>query len=226
MVMVIECFWETYFDLNTFEEDVSHVLEFFWEWSFDIDTFEADWSHSSDAGQSFDIECKFEEVFFEFLPNDKLHLLAFNLWVEDEVLKLLEIFECDLPSTDKVYLFGFKFSTLTSSIIIILEIFWGIAFDSNTFEEDLSHSIDTEHSIDFDCWVEAYFLELLPSDKVHSFDFDFWVEEEFSKLLETFECDLSSTSDKVHSIDLDLWLSHSTDEVNSFDFEFGVEEEF
>ena len=123
MVMVIECFWETYFDLNTFEEDVSHVLEFFWEWSFDTDTFEADWSHSSDAGQSFDIECKFEEVFFEFLPDDKLYLLAFNLWVEDEVLKLLEIFECDLPSTDKVYLFGFEFSTPTSSMVIFLEIF-------------------------------------------------------------------------------------------------------
>ena len=76
-------------------------------------------------------------------------------------------------STDNVYLFGFEFSTPTSSLVIVLKIFWGSSFDSNTFEEGLSHSIDTWHSFDFDCWVEVDFLELLPSDKVHSFDFDF-----------------------------------------------------
>ena len=129
-------------------------------------------------------------------------------------------------STDNVYLFGFEFSTPTSSLVIVLKIFWGSSFDSNTFEEGLSHSIDTGHSFDFDCWVEADILELLPSDKLHSFAFDFWVEKEFSKLLKTFEGDSSPTSNEVRSIDLDFWLSNSIDEVNVFAFEFGVEEVF
>ena len=163
-------------------------MKSFWGSSFDSNTFEEDLSYFSDTGQSFDFECRFEEDFFELLPNDKVNSLEFDLWVENEVFKLLERFECDLPSTDKVYSFGFEFSTPASSMVIVLEIFWGSSFDlntfeedlshvlevfwgssfdSNTFEEDLSHYIDTGQSFDFDCWVEAYFFELLPSDKIH-----------------------------------------------------------
>ena len=63
-------------------------MESFWGSSFDFDTFEADLSHSSDTGQSFDIKCRFEEDYFEFLPKDNVRSLDFDLWVEDEVFKL------------------------------------------------------------------------------------------------------------------------------------------
>ena len=104
-------------------------MESFWGSSFDFDTFEADLSHYSDTEQSFDAEYRVGEHFLEFLPNDKVHSLAFDLWVENEVLKLLENFECDLPSTDNVCSFDFEFSTPTSSMVIVLDSSCGSSFD-------------------------------------------------------------------------------------------------
>ena len=109
------------FDLDSWVEEVIFLLQ----------TFEEDLSHSSDTGQSFDFIVELKKIFWNYyLVIKYIHLNSICV-LRMSFFILLESFEDDLLSTDDIHSFDFKFSSSTSSMVIMFEFFWGSYFDLN-----------------------------------------------------------------------------------------------